>query len=315
MTIHLERPTHQRAELAVTRIGGRIGAVVEGVRVGGDLAPETVAAVRAALLEHKVLFFRDQHHVTDDDHIDFADLFGETTKAHPTVNTGSAKVLSVAANRGMAANSWHTDVTFVDRVPAMSTLRAVTIPAYGGNTVWANTAVAYEQLPPSLKALVDDLWAVHSNDYDYAMATENDAEKDDDNLQFKRDEFASTVYETQHPVVRVHPETGERTLLLGHFVKKFVGLNSSESTAIYQLLQNRVTKLENTVRWQWREGDVALWDNRATQHYAVADFGTQPREVRRVTVAGDVPRSIGGRSSVVLQGDATEFSTVASLVS
>lgn len=310
MTV-LDRET----ELTVTRIGGRIGAVIEGVRVGGDLAPDVVARVRAALLEHKVVFFRDQHHVSDDDHIDFADLFGETTKAHPTVNTGSAKVLSVAANRGMAANSWHTDVTFVDRVPAMSTLRGVTIPAHGGNTVWANTTAAYEQLPAPLKALVDDLWAVHSNEYDYAATTENDEEKKDENLQFSRGEFAREVYETQHPVVRVHPETGERTLLLGHFVKKFVGLNSSESSALFQLLQNRITKLENTVRWAWREGDVALWDNRATQHYAVADFGNQPREVRRVTVAGDVPRSISGRSSVVLKGDATDFSTVASLVS
>jgi alpha-ketoglutarate-dependent sulfate ester dioxygenase len=310
MTV-LDRET----ELTVTQIGGRIGAVVEGVRVGGDLAPEVVAQIRAALLEHKVVFFRDQHHVTDEDHIDFADLFGETTKAHPTVNTGSAKVLSVAANRGMAANSWHTDVTFVDRVPAMSTLRGVTIPAHGGNTVWANTTAAYEQLPAPLKALVDDLWAVHSNEYDYAATTENDEEKKDENLQFSRGEFAREVYETQHPVVRVHPETGERTLLLGHFVKKFVGLNSSESSALFQLLQNRITKLENTVRWAWREGDVALWDNRATQHYAVADFGNQPREVRRVTVAGDVPRSISGRSSVVLKGDATDFSTVAQLVS
>lgn len=310
MTV-LDRET----ELTVTQIGGRIGAVIAGVRVGGDLAPDVVARVRAALLEHKVVFFRDQHHVSDDDHIDFADLFGETTKAHPTVNTGSAKVLSVAANRGMAANSWHTDVTFVDRVPAMSTLRGVTIPAHGGNTVWANTTAAYEQLPAPLKALVDDLWAVHSNEYDYAATTENDEEKKDENLQFSRGEFAREVYETQHPVVRVHPETGERTLLLGHFVKKFVGLNSSESSALFQLLQNRITKLENTVRWAWREGDVALWDNRATQHYAVADFGNQPREVRRVTVAGDVPRSISGRSSVVLKGDATDFSTVASLVS
>jgi len=156
---------------------------------------------------------------------------------------------------------------------------------------------------------------VHSNDYDYAMATENDEEKKDENLQFSRGEFAKTVYETQHPVVRVHPETGERTLLLGHFVKKLVGLNTSESSALYQLLQNRITKLENTIRWQWRVGDVALWDNRATQHYAVADFGNQPREVRRVTVAGDIPRSIHGRSSVVLKGDATDFSTISSLVS
>ncbi|GAA5140434.1 TauD/TfdA family dioxygenase [Nocardioides marinquilinus] len=313
MTIQIDRPT--TGEVTVTQIGGRIGALIEGVRVGGDLDEATVATIRQALLDHKVVFFRDQHHLDDDGHIAFADLFGQTTKAHPTVNTGSAKVLSVAANRGMAANSWHTDVTFVDRIPAMSTLRGVTIPAFGGNTVWANTTAAYEQLPAPLKALVDDLWAVHSNEYDYAAMTENDEEKKDENLQFSRGEFARTVYETEHPVVRVHPETGERTLLLGHFVKKFVGLNSSESTALFQLLQNRITKLENTFRWQWREDDVALWDNRATQHYAVADFGTQPREVRRVTVAGDVPRSVSGRSSTILKGDAEDFSTIASLVS
>jgi alpha-ketoglutarate-dependent sulfate ester dioxygenase len=313
MTIQIDRPA--TGEVTVTQIGGRIGALIEGVRVGGDLDAATVATVRQALLDHKVVFFRDQHDLDDDGHVAFADLFGQTTKAHPTVNTGSAKVLSVAANRGMAANSWHTDVTFVDRIPAMSTLRGVTIPAHGGNTVWANTTAAYEQLPAPLKALVDDLWAVHSNEYDYAAMTENDEEKKDENLQFSRGEFARTVYETEHPVVRVHPETGERTLLLGHFVKKFVGLNSSESTALFQLLQNRITKLENTFRWQWREGDVALWDNRATQHYAVADFGTQPREVRRVTVAGDVPRSVSGRSSTILKGDAEDFSTIASLVS
>lgn len=319
MTIDLDQhrtaTTSATGDVRVTQLGGRIGALIEGVRVGGDLDPATVATVRQALLTHKVVFFRGQHHLDDDGHVAFADLFGQTTKAHPTVNTGSAKVLSVAASRGMAANSWHTDVTFVDRVPALSTLRGVTIPAYGGNTVWANTTAAYEQLPAPLKALVDELWAVHSNDYDYAMATENDQEKSDDNLQFSRSEFAKTVYETEHPVVRVHPETGERTLLLGHFVKKFVGLNSSESTALYQLLQNRITKLENTYRWAWQEGDVALWDNRATQHYAVADFDTQRREVRRVTVAGDVPRGIDGRSSVILQGDAQDFSTIASLVS
>ena len=316
MTIELDQ--HRTApvgEITVTQLGGRIGALIEGVRVGGDLDAGAVATIRSALLEHKVVFFRGQHHLDDDGHVAFADLFGETTKAHPTVNTGSAKVLSVAASRGMAANSWHTDVTFVDRIPAMSTLRGVTIPAYGGNTVWANTSVAYELLPASLKALVDDLWAVHTNDYDYAATSESVVEEDDSNRVFTRDEFASTKYETEHPVVRVHPETGERTLLLGHFVKRFVGLNSAESSAIFQLLQNRITKLENTFRWAWQEGDVALWDNRATQHYAVADFGNQRREVRRVTVAGDVPRSIDGRSSVVLTGDAEDFSTIASLVS
>lgn len=303
------------AEITVTQLGGRIGALVEGVTLGPDLDPRTVAAIRAAMLRHKVVFFRDQHQLDDDGQVAFADQLGGSTKAHPTVNTGSAKVLSVAASKGMAANSWHTDVTFVDRVPAMSILRGVTIPAYGGNTVWANTAAAYDALPSPLRALVDELWAVHTNDYDYAATSESALEAQDSNRVFTRDQFASTTYETEHPVVRVHPETGERTLLLGHFVKRFVGLNTAESHALFQLLQNRVTKLENTYRWSWREGDVVLWDNRATQHYAVADFGEQRREVRRVTVAGDVPRSIDGRESKALQGNAEDFSTINALVS
>ena len=217
-----------------------------------------------------MLFFRGQHHLDDDAQIAFAELLGPLTTAHPTVNTGSARVLSVKANRGMAANSWHTDVTFVDRVPAISVLRGVTLPAYGGTTNWANTVTAYERLPVPLKALVDNLWAVHTNAYDYARDTESGEE--DADSDFPREEFESIHYETEHPVVRVHPETGERSLVLGHFVKKFVGLNSSESSALFKVLQDRVTKLENTVRWTWEPGDVAMWDNRATQHYAVADF-------------------------------------------
>ncbi|MCW2847744.1 MAG: dioxygenase [Marmoricola sp.] len=280
----------------VRKVGGRIGAVVEGVRLDGSLDESTVAQVRAALLEHKVLFFRGQHHLDDDAQIAFAELLGPLTTAHPTVNTGSARVLSVKADRGMAANSWHTDVTFVDRVPAISVLRGVTLPAYGGTTNWANTVTAFESLPAPLKALVESLWAVHTNAYDYARDTESG--EDDDDSNFKREEFESIKYETEHPVVRVHPETGERSLVLGHFVKKFVGLNSSESVALFKILQDRITKLENTVRWTWEAGDVAMWDNRATQHCAVADFDTQPREMRRITVAGDARSpSTGPRAS------------------
>ena len=115
-------------------------------------------------------------------------------------------------------------------------------------------------------------------------------------------------------MVRIHPETGERSLVLGHFVKKFVGLNSSESVALFKVLQDRVTKLENTVRWTWEPGDVAMWDNRATQHYAVADFDTQPREMRRITVAGDVPISLDGRRRIVRSGNADHFSSIDHLI-
>jgi alpha-ketoglutarate-dependent sulfate ester dioxygenase len=310
MSVTTDQPT--ATEVSVHQLGGRIGARIDGVRLGGDLPDDVVAEIRAALLRHKVVFFREQHHLDDEQHIAFAERLGPLTTAHPTVNTGSARVLRVTANKGMAANAWHTDVTFVDRVPAISVLRGVTIPPYGGNTVWANTAAAYDALPAPLKALVDGLWADHTNSYDYAQ---RDEEHDQPDANYSRDDFVSQLFETRHPVVRVHPETGERSLVLGNFVKSFVGLNTSESHALYHLLQARVTKLENTIRWTWQQGDVAMWDNRATQHYAVADFGTEPREVRRITVAGDVPVSIDGRTSEVLHGDAEAYSRLDELIS
>lgn len=319
MTISLDRETSTGTSSAtgvtVTKIGGRIGARIDGVRLSGDLTPETVATIRSAILEHKVVFFRGQNHLDDEGQIAFAELLGPLTTAHPTVNTGSARVLALAANKGMAANSWHTDVTFVDRVPAFSVLRGVAIPAYGGTTNWANTVTAYETLPAPLKALVDNLWALHTNDYDYAAQSEKAEQEHDRENVFSRREFTKVLFQTEHPVVRVHPETGERSLVLGHFVKSFVGLNSAESHNLFQLLQARVTKLENTVRWTWAEGDVAIWDNRATQHYAVADFDEQYREVRRITVAGDVPVSIDGETSRVVKGDATAYSRLDELIS
>jgi taurine dioxygenase len=110
--------------------------------------------------------------------------------------------------------------------------------------------------------------------------------------------FAATVYETEHPVVRIHPETGERTLVLGNFFKRFVGLSAADSARLFGLFQDTITRLENTVRWRWAPGDVAIWDNRATQHYAINDYGAQKRVMRRVTLAGDIPVGLDGRPSV-----------------
>ncbi|HEY2733644.1 MAG TPA: TauD/TfdA family dioxygenase, partial [Polyangiales bacterium] len=157
------------------------------------------------------------------------------------------------------------------------------------------TAAAYLDLPQELRELADRLWALHSNEYDY-QANRRDVNRDD--LKRYRQVFTSTLYETEHPVVHVHPETGERNLLLGHFVKKIIGVSSADSVRLFQLLQDHVTRLENTVRWHWQVGDVAVWDNRATQHYALDDYGDQSRLVRRVTVDGVAPVSIDGRRSV-----------------
>jgi alpha-ketoglutarate-dependent taurine dioxygenase len=300
----------ERARLKVAKVGGHIGAAVEGLRIGADLEPSVVAELRAALLEHKVVFLRHQDHATDVDHYDFAAQLGEVTSPHPTVRGDGRAVLPIDSEQGKA-NAWHTDVTFVDRVPAISVLRAITLPPYGGTTVWANTVRAYGTLHPALKALVGGLRAVHTNTYDYAGEHASIGGIDVKEEAYQ-EEFRHLHFETEHPVVRVHPETGEPSLLLGQFVRAITGLSSQDSQDLVGLLQRHITVLENTVRWSWQPGDIAIWDNRATQHYAVADYDDLPRRLHRITVAGDVPVGINGDVSRVLQGDASGYSSIAS---
>ena len=291
---------HPPAPLDVRPVAGRVGAEIAGVTLSGDLPEATVEAINAALLRHKVIFFRDQTHLTDAEQERFSARLGDLVP-HPTqpVRDGTSSVLELDSRTGYGrADAWHTDVTFVAAYPKISVLRGVIVPKAGGDTVWSNTAAAYNSLPADLKALAETLWAVHTNAYDYAAAKPDASEE----ARRHHDEvFASTAYETEHPVVRVHPETGERTLILGSFVQRFVGHSKRESERLYDLLQSYVQRIENTVRWRWREGDVAIWDNRATQHIAVNDYGDQPRVVRRTTIDGDVPVSVDGRHSVTVK--------------
>jgi alpha-ketoglutarate-dependent sulfate ester dioxygenase len=296
--------------IEVRKVGGNIGAEISGVTANGELADEAVRELRRALLRHRVVFLRDQQAVDADAQLAFARLLGTPTKPHPTVTGDGRAVLPIDSEQGKA-NSWHTDVTFVDRIPAISILRAVTLPPYGGSTVWANTVRAYATLPPALQALVDTLRAAHSNRYDYAgHRGEQKIGGVDVKEQAYREEFESLEFEAEHPVVRLHPETGEPTLVLGHFVRGFVGLQTNDSNSLFQLLQNHVIRLENTVRWSWRPGDIAIWDNRSTQHYAVADYDDHPRLMHRITLAGDIPVGLDGRASVALVGDASQYSDV-----
>ena len=289
--------TAPASTVTVEKVGGRIGAVISGVRLGGDLDPGTVAAVRAALLANKVVFFRGQDHLDEDSHEAFGRLLG-TPVAHPTVPSADGRYsLGIDSDHGGRANQWHTDVTFVPAYPAFSILRAVVIPPYGGNTLWANTAAAYSGLPEPLRVLADSLRAVHSNDYDYvALRPEARPEA----LAQYQKVFTSTKFLTEHPVVRVHPETGERTLLLGNFVQRISKLTGRDSRALLDLFQAHIERPENTVRWQWQTGDVAIWDNRATQHYGVDDSDAHERKLRRVTIDGDVPVGVDGRSSTLI---------------
>ena len=296
--------------ITVTKVGGSLGAIAGGLRAGGDVPPAAVAELRAALLAHKVVFLCDQFHLTDGDQLAFARLLGPLTKPHPTVSGDGQAILPIDSEQGKA-NSWHTDVTFVDRPPAFSLLRAITLPPYGGSTVWANTAAAYQRLPGALQAAANELRAVHSNLYDYVADRPPQLGGLDVKEEDYRAEFRHLEFETEHPVVRIHPETGEPSLLLGHFVRSFAGLSSFDFHDLFTVLQRNITRLENTVRWQWRPGDLAIWDNRATQHYAVADYDDLPRRLHRVTVAGAIPVGIRGDTSVPRKGDASAYSDVA----
>ena len=176
-------------------------AELTGIRLAADLPGDVFAVIRQALLEHKVIFFRGQDHLSDAEQAGFGRLFGDLTAAHPTV-PGTAKephVLELDAQAdGGKANAWHTDVTFVDRPPAVSILRAVTLPPYGGDTAWANTATAYQSLSPELRTLAGSLRALHTNEYDYAeQAGGGVGGKSSRDEQHHREVFLSTIFQTE----------------------------------------------------------------------------------------------------------------------
>jgi alpha-ketoglutarate-dependent sulfate ester dioxygenase len=235
----------------ITRLAGQIGAEITGADTGTPLNDEVIARIRQSLLDHKVVFLRDQS-LNYRRQVAFAERLGPLTLGHPTLASppGQPLLEEIDSLKGGKANYWHTDVTFVDRPPAFTLLHAVVIPPVGGDTQWANT---------------------------------------------------------EHPLVRVHPETSERSLVLGGFARTVLGFTPQASRDLIRVLQDYITRPEHTVRWRWRQGDLAIWDNRATQHYAIADYGTAHRRGERVTVAGPVPVGVDGRPSVAAKGDASAY--------
>ncbi|MDY7578819.1 TauD/TfdA family dioxygenase [Herbaspirillum sp. RTI4] len=282
------------------------GAEISGVDLSRPLTPQAVAEIRAALLQWKVIFFRDQP-LSHEQHVAFGKQFGDLTVGHPVFGfvEGHPHIYSVGRNRlkerftderlVRSWTGWHTDVTAAVNPPFASILRGVSIPPYGGDTQWTNLVAAYQGLSPTLRSFVDTLKGEHR----FTVPEGGGA----------RPEFtqkvAATPLVSHHPLVRVHPETGERALYVSpSFLKRIVGLQPRESEQLLALLFEHVVRPEYTVRFKWREGSLAFWDNRSTAHLAPVDiFDTDfDRQLYRITLVGDVPVGPDGVASVAIEG-------------
>ena len=288
--------TTTSVQLDITPLSGTIGAEIRGIDLHQTPEPDTLAAVRQALLDYKVIFFPGQH-LSPDEHKRFASLFGEITVAHPVIpgledhkevfEIDYTKARALVGGTGSDYDdreNWHTDVTFVETPPLGSILNAIVIPAAGGDTLWADTQAAYEGLSPAIRQLVDGLTAVHDGDRSFGKVLAAVGKGEWDGKEF------TELVQVEHPVVRTHPETGRRNLFVNPgFTKRIVGLRPRESDAILQFLYRHMTTPEYVVRYRWEEGDLGFWDNRTTMHYAIHDYGAAHRVIQRVTIRGDKP--------------------------
>jgi alpha-ketoglutarate-dependent sulfate ester dioxygenase len=308
--------TAPRVSLDIRPLAGHIGAEIHGVDLSQPLEVETLAEIRSTLLQWKVVFFRDQH-LSQDQHIAFGRQFGEVTPAHPTLppafpdhpeillldNQAFGK--AEAKDSGSKAKSmapsiesrWHTDVTFVPNPPMGSILRGLVVPPYGGDTQWTNLVVAYEQLSAPLQRLCDELHAVHHNYLPISRGELSGALK----KQFQSQDLRSV-----HPVVRVHPETGEKALFVNpNFTSHIVELSRAEGAHLLALLYEHLSSPTFTCRFRWEAGSIAFWDNRATCHLVPTDVPPGAhRSMQRITLAGDLPVGPDGSVSYSLSGDA-----------
>ena len=274
--------------IEVRRISGAIGAEIHGIDLAHDLSSETIAQVRAAWLEHLVIFFRDQD-LTPTRFMALAACFGEPVE-YPFIKgldgfpciTPVIKLDHETVNFG---GVWHSDTTYLEQPPMATFLLAREVPPYGGDTLFANQYLAYETLSDGLKRALDGLVAVASSAKADVTRTREDRVRTDGRADAPRE------YVARHPVVRTHPETGRKCVYVNraHTVR-FDGWTEAESAPLLQFLFEHQVRPEFTCRFVWRPGSVALWDNRCTQHNPVNDYHGFRRVMHRITLAGDTPR-------------------------
>jgi taurine dioxygenase len=263
--------------LGVQQLGASLGAEIVGVDLRQELDAKTIAGIRQALLAHHVIVFRDQQ-LTPEDQIRFGATLGTLTE-HPVFPhlDGYPPLIEIRnyGKKYSVNEHWHTDVSFTERPPAFTVLYALEMPEMGGDTQFANQCLAYENLSPAMQALLVGLRATHTG-----AGTAKLAGKD-----------GSAAPSAVHPVVRGHPETGRKALYVCRaFTEGIEGLRRDEAAPLLNWLFEESTKYEYTFRHQWRPGDLVVWDNRSTLHYAIHDHADAPRLLHRATVEGEVPQ-------------------------
>jgi taurine dioxygenase len=270
-------------ELDIRPLSPIIGAEIHGIDLSRPLGERVVAEVRRALNDHHVIFFRDQQ-LSPAQQADFARQFGEVTEGHPVIPAleGSPEVLTIDGGVDRAS-WWHTDITFLPTPAFGSILYMLEAPEVGGDTTWASLQDAYDRLSDPVRAMCDTLIAIH---FDPWFAADVDARGGYEWEGVHHDKLRPSL----HPVVRTHPENGRNGLFVNpQFTQTILGLSKNESTAILDMLYRHCQQPELTCRFRWRPGSVAFWDNRATLHYALDDYGDATRIAHRVTLRGDAP--------------------------
>jgi taurine dioxygenase len=272
-----------RERLEITSLTPDIGAEIRGVDLSTELSDETITSIRAAWLEHLVVFFPDQE-LTPEAQVAFARRFGEITEGHPVEPSlpGHPNVLPIDSVKDRV-DFWHTDVTFMAKPPTGSLLYAVELPAVGGDTMWTTTRAAFESLAAPLQQFCSELTAIHF-DPNYAQVIADGGGRDWDGRHLER------LWPVEHPVVRLHPETGRCNLFVNpQFTVGLKGFPGPQGHGLLRVLYDHMIQPEFTVRYRWRPRTLAFWDNRATMHYGVYDYGGSRRIMHRVTLRGDRP--------------------------
>jgi taurine dioxygenase len=275
--------------ISVRRLAGAIGAEIGGIRLSPDLPAEAVARLRAVWLEHGVVFFRDQAHLSAPDFAAVARRFGEVIE-YPFVKglPEAPEVIPVVKLEHEKVNFgglWHSDTAYLDTPPMATMLIAREVPPFGGDTLFASGTAAYEALSEGMKRMLDPLKAVNSSAKADVTKTREDRLKDNARGDARK------VYEAEHPVVRTHPETGRKAIYVntGH-TTRFAGMTEEESAPLLDYLYRHQVRPEFTCRFSWEPGSIAFWDNRCALHNPVNDYHGFRRVMHRVTLAGDRPR-------------------------